>query len=109
MGCEQDWTKAIRMQHLKRRHKKKHISPRLKNKRSPKETVMKSKKRTVSQRLVAHRTMNSNRPVGQLDSLRRGARGQAPSGCSTGLSGVHRTVWVTVGYNDRLIHTPTVS
>jgi hypothetical protein len=32
-------------------------------------------------------------PVGQPDSLRRGARRQAPSGCSTGLSGVHQTVW----------------
>jgi hypothetical protein len=33
------------------------------------------------------------------DRLRRGARNQALSGCSTGLSGVHRTVWVTVGSN----------
>jgi hypothetical protein len=35
--------------------------------------------------------------VGQPDSLRRGARRQAPLDCSTGLSGVHRMVWVTVG------------
>jgi hypothetical protein len=29
---------------------------------------------------------------GTPGSLRRGARNQAPSGCSTGLSGVHQTV-----------------
>jgi hypothetical protein len=29
-------------------------------------------------------------PMGQPDSLRRGAHRQAPSGFSTGLSGVHR-------------------
>jgi hypothetical protein len=43
-----------------------------------------------------------------LDSLHRGAHSQAPSSCSTGLSGVHRTVWVTVGSNGRLVQTPTV-
>jgi hypothetical protein len=47
----------MRMQHLKIRHKKKQISPRLKNKRSPIESAKKSKKRAVSQRLVAHRTV----------------------------------------------------
>jgi hypothetical protein len=31
----------MRMQHLKRRHKKMHKSPRLKNKRSPKESAKK--------------------------------------------------------------------
>jgi hypothetical protein len=40
----------MRMQHLKRRHKKKQISSRLKNKRSPKELAKESKKRAVSQR-----------------------------------------------------------
>jgi hypothetical protein len=43
-----------------------------------------------------------------LDSLHRGAHSEAPSGCSTGLSGVHLTVWVTVVSNDRLLQTPTV-
>jgi ribosomal protein S21 len=38
------------MQHLKRRSKRCVESPRLKNKRSPKETVKKSMKRAVSQR-----------------------------------------------------------
>jgi hypothetical protein len=98
----------MRMQHLKRRHKKKHRSPRLKNKRSPKELAKKSKRRVVSQRLVAHRTVNSNCPVGQPDSLCRGAHRQAPSGCSTGLFGVHRIAWVTVGSNGRLLQTTTV-
>jgi hypothetical protein len=31
-------------------------------------------------------------PVRHPDSLRKGARRQAPLGCSTGLSGVHRTI-----------------
>jgi hypothetical protein len=53
----------MRTQHLKRIHKKKHRSPRLKNKRSPKESAKKSKKRAVSQRLVAHWTVNSNYPM----------------------------------------------
>jgi hypothetical protein len=47
------------MQHLKRRHKKKHRSPRLKNKRSPKESVKTSKKMAISQRLVVHGTVNT--------------------------------------------------
>jgi hypothetical protein len=46
--CKEDWTKAMRMQQLKRRHKKKQRSPRLKNKRSPKESAKKSNKRAVS-------------------------------------------------------------
>jgi hypothetical protein len=90
----------MRMQHLKRRHKKMQRSPRLKSKRSPKESTKKSKKRAVSQRSVAHRTLLSgvHRTVrcdtGQ--SAQRGRR-QALSGCSTGLSGGapdsrHRTV-----------------
>jgi hypothetical protein len=84
----------MRMQHLKRRHEKMQRSPRLKSKRSPKESTKKSKKRDVSQRSVAHRTLLSgvHRTVrcdtGQ--SAQRGRR-QALSGCSTGLSGVHRT------------------
>jgi hypothetical protein len=44
---------------------------------------------------------------GTLGSLRRGAR-KAPSGCSTGLSGVHWTIWVMVGSNGRLLQTPMV-
>ena len=47
--CKEDWTKAMRMQHLKKRHKRQK-SPRLKIKRSPKESAKKSKKRAVSQR-----------------------------------------------------------
>jgi hypothetical protein len=84
----------MKMQHLKRRHKKMHKSPRLKNKRSPKKSTKKSEKRAVSQRLVAHRTVNNTCPVctglsggttGQ--SAQRGRR-KALSGCGTGLSGV---------------------
>jgi hypothetical protein len=58
-------------------------------------------KRTVSSALVVHQTVNSN-----LSSVHRTVRwdtGQSVqrgpqlvlSGYSTGLSGVHRTVWVT--------------
>jgi hypothetical protein len=32
-------------------------------------------------------------PVRHPDSLRKGSRRQAPLGCSTELSGLHRTVW----------------
>jgi hypothetical protein len=80
----------MRMQHLKRRHKKMHRSPILKNKRSPKKSAKEPKKRAVSQRMVAHRTALSgvHRTVwwstGQ--SVQRG-HWQALSGCSTGLSG----------------------
>jgi hypothetical protein len=100
------------MQHLKRRHKKMHRSLRLKNKRSPKGSTKKSQKMAVSQRLVAHRTVNSTCPVctglsggttGQ--SAQRGRR-QALSGCSTGLSGVHRTVRCATGRRQR--SDPTV-
>jgi hypothetical protein len=84
----------MRMQHLKRSHKKMHRSPILKNKRSPKKSAKESKMRAVSQRLVAHRTVLSgvHRTVrcGTGQSAQRGHR-QALSGCSTGLSGVHRT------------------
>jgi hypothetical protein len=67
-----------------------HRSPILKNKRSPKKSAKEPKKRAVSQRLVAHRTVLSgvHRTVrwttGQ--SVQRGHR-HALSGCSTGLSG----------------------
>jgi hypothetical protein len=88
----------MRMQHLKRRHKKMYRSPRLKNKRSPKKSAKKSEKRAVSQRLVAHRIVKNTCPV--RTGLSGGTTGQsaqrghwkAPSGYSTGLSGVHRTV-----------------
>jgi hypothetical protein len=60
----------MRTQHLKRRHKKKQRNPRLKNKRSPKESANKSKKRTVSQRTgdaldcpVGHRAVCAERPT----------------------------------------------
>jgi hypothetical protein len=48
--CKEDWTKAMRIQHLKRRHKKKQKIPRFEIKRIPKESTKKSKKRAVSQR-----------------------------------------------------------
>ena len=70
---------AMRMQHLKRRYKKMHRSPILKNKRSPKKSAKKSKMRAVSQRLVAHRTL---------------------------MSGVHRTVRCATGRRQR--SDPTV-
>jgi hypothetical protein len=78
------------MQHLKRRHKKMHRSPILKNKRSPKKSAKESKMQAVSQRLVAHQTVMSGVhrtvrwTIGQ--STQRGHR-QALSGCSTSLSG----------------------
>jgi hypothetical protein len=66
----------MRMQHLKGRHKKMHRSSILKNKRSPKKSAKKSKKRDVSQRLVAHRTVLS----GVHQTVRCGTRlsGVAP-------------------------------
>jgi hypothetical protein len=83
----------MRIQHLKRRHKKMHRSPILKNKRSPKKSAKKSKMQAVSQRLVAHRTLMSGVAP---DSLRREATDRrslaiAPD-CPvcTGLSGVPR-------------------
>jgi hypothetical protein len=100
------------MQHLKRRHKKMHRSPRLKNKRSPKESTKKSQKRAVSQRLVAHRTVNSTCPVctglsgGTTEQSAQRGRRQAFSGCSTGLSGVHQTVRCATGRRQR--SDPTV-
>jgi hypothetical protein len=45
---------------------------------------------------------------GTPDSLCRGAHNQAPSGCSTRLSGVHWIVWITVESNGRLLQTPTI-
>jgi hypothetical protein len=107
----------MRMQHLKRRHKKMHKSPILKNKRSPKKSAKKSKMRAVSQRLVVHRTLMSgvhrtlmsgvHRTV-RCDTRQSAQRGhrQALSGCSTGLSGVHRTVRCATGRRQR--SDPTV-
>src|SRR5688572_18462557 len=106
------------MQHLKRRHKKMHRSPILKNKRSPKKSAKESKKQAVSQRLVVHRTLMSgvHRTVrcGTGQSAQRGHR-QALSGCSTGLSGgsapdclVCHGQTATVGSNGRLLQAPTV-
>jgi hypothetical protein len=97
------------MQHLKGRHKKMHRSPILKNKRSPKKSAKKPKKRAISQRLVAHRTVMSgvHRTVrcGTGQSAQRGHR-QALSGYSTGLFGVHRTVRCATGRRQR--SDPTV-
>jgi hypothetical protein len=110
------------MQHLKRRHKKMHRSPILKNKRSPKKSAKKPKKRAVIQRLVAHRTVLSGVAP---DSLRREATDRrslavapvCPVGhrtVGTGLSGVHRTVGTGLSGvhrtdgNGRLLQAPTV-
>jgi hypothetical protein len=89
----------MRMQHLKRRHKKMHKSPILKNKRSPKKSAKKPKKRAVSQRLVAHRTVLSgvHRTVCAERPTDRRSLAVAPvcpvghGTVDTGLSGVHRT------------------
>jgi hypothetical protein len=111
------------MQHLKRRHKKMHKSPILKNKISPKKSAKEPKKRAVSKRLVAHRTvLSSVHPTVRWSTRQSAQRGhkQALSGCSTGLSGGapdsrHRTVrcapdcpvctgqTATVGSNGRLL------
>jgi hypothetical protein len=64
--CKEDWTKEIRMQHLNRRHKKMQKSPRLKIKRSTKESTKKSN---------------------------NGVRQACTSLWRTGLSDVHRTVF----------------
>jgi hypothetical protein len=101
----------MRIQHLKRRHKKMRKSPRLNNKKKPegisKETLEEGYQPVPgaapdSEQYMSgvHRTVRcaSDCPVrtGLSDgttgqSAQRG-RGQAPSGCSTGLSGVHRTI-----------------
>src|SRR5688572_24569575 len=77
------------MQHLKRRHKR---CVEVQDSRG-KEAQKKQQRNTCSGKsasaLVVHRTVNSTCPVctelsgGTPDSLRRGARKQAPSGCST--------------------------
>jgi hypothetical protein len=44
-------------------------------------------------------------------SVQRGPQTRTLRHCSTGLSGVHRTVWPTVGYdfiNGRLLPTSTI-
>jgi hypothetical protein len=94
----------MRMQHLKRRHKKMHRSPILKNKRSPKKSAKESKKQAVSQRLVVHRTLMSGVAP---DSLRREATDRrslavAPV-CSVGR---HWTVRCATGRRQR--SDPTV-
>jgi hypothetical protein len=85
------WTKAMRMQHLKRRHKKMHRSPILKNKRSPKKSTKKPKKRAVSQRLVAHRTVCAERPTDRRSLAVASVCPVEHRTVGTGLSGVHRT------------------
>jgi hypothetical protein len=42
------------------------------------------------------------------DSLRRKPATRYSRGCSTGLSGMHRTVWVTIQFNGQLLQTSTV-
>jgi hypothetical protein len=104
----------MRTQDLKRRHKKKHRSPRLKNKRNPKESAKKFKKRVVSQRLVAHRTVHNTCPV--CAGLYGGTTGQSTQrGTLKGaLRLQHRTIQctpdsqATVGSNGPLLQTPTV-
>jgi hypothetical protein len=88
----------MRIQHLKRRHKNKQRSPKLKNKRSPKVLAKKSKKGQSSSAMVVHRTVKSTMSgvhwtvrwdTGQ--STQRDPQ-RALSGCGTELFGVHRTV-----------------
>jgi hypothetical protein len=93
----------MRMQHLKRRYKKKKSSLRLKNKRSPKESAKKSKKRAVSQRTggapdcpVGHQAVYAERPTtGALELWHQTIR-CAPDSLAT------------VGSNSRLTQTSTV-
>jgi hypothetical protein len=92
----------MRMQHLKRRHKKMHRSPRLKNKRSPKKSAKKPKKRVVSQRLVAHRTVLS----GVHRTVRWGTGQSAQRGHGQSAQSVHRTVRCATGRRQR--SDPTV-
>jgi hypothetical protein len=77
----------MRMQHLKRRHKKKQRSPRLKNKRSPKESAKKSKRRAVSQRTGG--APDNEQSHVRWDTGQSAQRGPqcVLSGCGTGLSG----------------------
>jgi hypothetical protein len=100
----------MRMQHLKRRHKKMHRSPILKNKEA-----RRNQRRNPRQGLSASAWWRTGHwcPVCTGLSAQRGHR-QALSGCSTGLSGVHRTVRcangqkATVESNGRLLQAPTV-
>lgn len=70
----------MRIQHLKRRHKKKQKSPRL-------------KKRVVSQRTGgAPDSEQSHVRWDTGQSVQRGPQ-RALSGCGTRLSGVHQTIW----------------
>ena len=94
----------MRMQHLKRRHKKMHRSPILKNKRSPKKSAKKSKMRAVSQRLVVHRTLMSGVAP---DSLRREATDMRSLAVAPVCPvGQHRTVRCARGRRQR--SDPTV-
>jgi hypothetical protein len=70
--CKEDWTKELRMQHLKRRHKKKRRSPRLKKKRSPRNQQSNPWRGQSASALVVHRIVNSTCPV------RNGLSGGAP-------------------------------
>jgi hypothetical protein len=91
------------MQHLKRRHKR---------------CIKVQDSRTKeSQRNIEEIHEEGSQPVhwwctglsgGTPSSLRQRSPQRALSGYSTGLSGVHRTVWVTVGSNGRLLQTPMV-
>jgi hypothetical protein len=85
-----------------------HRSLGLKNKRNPKEIVKKSIKWVVGQRSGSApdsvQYMSGEAP----DSLRREPTTMGSQSCSTGLSGVYRTVWATVRSNGRLLQTSTV-
>jgi hypothetical protein len=89
----------MRMQHLKRRHKKMHRSPILKNKRSLKKLAKKSKKWAISQRLVAHRTLMSGVAP---DSLRREATDRRSLAVAPDCPVCHGQT-ATVGSNGRLL------
>jgi hypothetical protein len=114
----------MRMQHLKRRHKKMHRSPMLKNKearrnqrRKPRQGLSASAWWRTGQCTVPVRCA-PDCPVGQPDGLRREATGRRSRAVApdcpvcTGLSGVptgrRQRSNPTVGSNGRLLQTPTV-
>jgi hypothetical protein len=82
-------------------------SPRLKNKRRPKETI----KNPWSEKAATlwWRTGQWTVPVRCApDRLSREPATRGSRGCSIGLSSVYRTVWPTIGSNGRLLQTSTV-
>jgi hypothetical protein len=67
------------------------------------ETTKKSIKWVVSQRTGGAPDSEQYLSGGTPGSLCREARNQALLGCSNGLFGVHRTVWLTIRSNGQLL------